>query len=128
MKPSDVDNDDDEFDRQFYLADDDEYIPNSDTGTNASSSWGDTTHGRFIFESERTRAREAEMQKRREAGGHHGQQGSMRQHQSNTAGQVTTNTTSSSLSSSYSSRNDISNATPRNNSYTQQQSVRIPVA
>ena len=79
MKPSDIDNDDDEFDRQFYLADDDEYIPNSDTGTNANTSGGDTTHGRFIFESERTRAREAEMQKRREAGGHHGQQGSMRQ-------------------------------------------------
>eukprot|EP00970_Alexandrium_tamarense_P011621 scaffold2552_cov172-Alexandrium_tamarense.AAC.20 len=53
-----------EFDRQFYLADDDEYIPNSD-----AQSGGNDAHGRFIFESERTRAREAEMQKRREAGG-----------------------------------------------------------
>ncbi len=48
---------DDEFDRQFYLAEDDEYLPNSDT-TNETS-------GRFIFESDVTRKREAEMEKRR---------------------------------------------------------------
>jgi len=56
---NDEDEDDDEFDRQFYLADDDEYLPNSDTATST------TTSGRFIFESETTRKREAEMEKRR---------------------------------------------------------------
>lgn len=61
------DDDNDEFDRQFYLADDDEYLPNADES--AGGDGANTTHGRFIFESERTRAREAEMQKRREAGG-----------------------------------------------------------
>eukprot|EP00986_Skeletonema_menzelii_P008810 scaffold3836_cov137-Skeletonema_menzelii.AAC.6 len=55
---TDGDNDDDdEFDREFYLADDDEYIPNSDTTHHST--------GRFIFESERTRKREAEMEQRR---------------------------------------------------------------
>ena len=59
------DNDhDDEFDRQFYLADDDEYLPNSDT----SSTTNDTSSGRFIFESEITRKREAEMEQRRKGG------------------------------------------------------------
>jgi pre-mRNA-splicing factor ATP-dependent RNA helicase DHX38/PRP16 len=51
---------DEEFDRQFYLAEDDEYLPNADTSTQ---------NGRFIFESERTKAREAEMQKRKQTGG-----------------------------------------------------------
>jgi len=60
MKPSDVDADDDEFDRQFYLADDDEGI---DAHTGGAGT---------IFESDRTRAREAEMKKKREAGGQRG--------------------------------------------------------
>ena len=52
---------DEEFDRQFYLAEDDEYLPNADSAT--------SQNGRFIFESERTKAREAEMQKRKQQGG-----------------------------------------------------------
>ncbi|KAL7483408.1 hypothetical protein ACHAW6_009063 [Cyclotella cf. meneghiniana] len=52
---------DDEFDRQFYLAEDDEYLPNADSQT--------SQNGRFIYESERTKAREAEMQKRKQHGG-----------------------------------------------------------
>eukprot|EP00804_Cyclotella_cryptica_P014633 CCRYP_012674-RA/>CCRYP_012674-RA protein AED:0.34 eAED:0.35 QI:0/0/0.5/1/0/0/2/437/1197 len=52
---------DDEFDRQFYLAEDDEYLPNADSQT--------SQNGRFIYESERTKAREAEMQKRKQQGG-----------------------------------------------------------
>ncbi|KAL7527338.1 hypothetical protein ACHAXR_001903, partial [Thalassiosira sp. AJA248-18] len=71
--------DDDEFDRQFYLADDDEYLPNSDAQT-SSNNEANASHGRFIFESERTRAREAEMEKKRQAsGGGAGAAGSMRQ-------------------------------------------------
>ena len=57
---TDSDYDNDEFDRQFYLAEDDEFLPNSDS-TNHST-------GRFIFESERTRKREAEMEQRRNNG------------------------------------------------------------
>ena len=52
---------DEEFDRQFYLAEDDEYLPNADGAA--------SQNGRFIFESERTKAREAEMQKRKSQGG-----------------------------------------------------------
>ena len=75
-KEDDEQEEDDEFDRQFYLADDDEYLPNSDAQTSANDA--NNAHGRFIFESDRTRAREAEMQKKREAG-QHGNVGSMRQ-------------------------------------------------
>ena len=66
-KMHEVDADDDEFDRQFYLAEDDEYLPNSDAAGNGGDNVN-ATHGRFIFESERTRAREAEMQKKQEQG------------------------------------------------------------
>ena len=60
---------DDDFDRQFYLADDDEYLEdNNAAAAQQQTSSGNATHGRFIFESERTRAREAEMQRRRDAG------------------------------------------------------------
>ncbi|KAL3801196.1 hypothetical protein ACHAWO_013989 [Cyclotella atomus] len=52
---------DDEFDRQFYLAEDDEYLPNADSST--------STGGRFLYESERTKSREIEMQKKRQLGG-----------------------------------------------------------
>ena len=37
IKPSDIDQDDDEFDRQFYLADDDEYLHNADDQAAAGS-------------------------------------------------------------------------------------------
>ena len=66
------DDEDDEFDRQFYLADDDEFVSNNNDGGSSTIADADNTngtHGRFLFESERTRAREAEMQKRRSAGG-----------------------------------------------------------
>ena len=52
---------DEEFDRQFYLAEDDEYLPNADSST--------SNNGRFIYESSRTQAREAEMQRRRQSVG-----------------------------------------------------------
>jgi len=51
----------DEFDRQFYLADDDEFVGNNDDGNN-------NTAGRFIFESNKTREREADMARRRQQG------------------------------------------------------------
>lgn len=57
---------DDEFDRRFYLADDDEYPQGGEGG---SGGGGGTDHGRFLFESDRTRAREAEVLRRREAAG-----------------------------------------------------------
>ncbi|KAL9186185.1 hypothetical protein ACHAXT_005423 [Thalassiosira profunda] len=75
VRPAEADGDD-EFDRQFYLADDDEFLPNADAQTAANEKNG--AHGRFLFESDRTRAREAEMQRKREAG-HHGQVGSLRE-------------------------------------------------
>ena len=50
---------DEEFDRQFYLAEDDEYLPNPDSNNSG-------TYGRFLYESSRTQAREAEMQKRKQ--------------------------------------------------------------
>ena len=56
-KPAD-DADGDEFDRQFYLADDDEYLPD-DSGQGT---------GRFIYESDRTKKREEEMARKRTAG------------------------------------------------------------
>ncbi|KAL7551372.1 hypothetical protein ACHAWF_014571 [Thalassiosira exigua] len=59
----------DEFDRRFYLEDDDEYVPDGGDAAAAGSDASNATHGRFLFESARTRAREAEMRKRREAGG-----------------------------------------------------------
>ena len=65
LKPGE-DEGDDEFDRQYYLADDDEaYVPSQDAS--------DPSHqhdlGRFLFESDKTRQREAEMEKKRRAGG-----------------------------------------------------------
>jgi pre-mRNA-splicing factor ATP-dependent RNA helicase DHX38/PRP16 len=57
--------DDDEFDRRFYLADDDEYPQGGEGGGGG----GGKDHGRFLFESDRTRAREAEVLRRREAAG-----------------------------------------------------------
>ena len=65
LKPGD-DEGDDEFDRQYYLADDDEaYVPSQDAS--------DPSHqhdlGRFLFESDKTRQREAEMEKKRREGG-----------------------------------------------------------
>ena len=51
----------DEFDRQFYLADDDEFVGNNDDGNG-------NTIGRFIFESNKTKEREADMARRRQQG------------------------------------------------------------
>ena len=61
-RPEEEGDDDGEFDRRFYLADD-------DTGVDDDGGGGDagTGHGRFLFESDRTRAREAEALRRREA-------------------------------------------------------------
>ena len=55
-EPADADGD--EFDRQFYLADDDEYLQD-DSGQGT---------GRFIYESDRTKKREEEMARKRTAG------------------------------------------------------------
>ena len=65
LKPGEEEGDD-EFDRQYYLADDDEaYVPSQDAS--------DPSHqhdlGRFLFESDKTRQREAEMEKKRREGG-----------------------------------------------------------
>ena len=53
---------DDEFDRNFYLADDDEFVVDS-SGDNAIGG------SRFLFESAKTRAREADMERRRQQDG-----------------------------------------------------------
>jgi len=51
---------DEDYDRKYYLADDDEYLPTSE----ATSS--DTNNmGRFLYESEKTRQREREMEQQR---------------------------------------------------------------
>ena len=65
LRPGDGDGDD-EFDRQYYLADDDEaYVPTQDSS--------DPSHqqdlGRFLFESDKTREREADMERKRQQGG-----------------------------------------------------------
>ena len=51
----------DEFDRQYYLADDDKYIP-QDSSSNTNQSLG-----RFLFESAKTKARQEEMDQKRES-------------------------------------------------------------
>jgi len=51
------DNENDEFDRQFYLADDDEFL----LGENENQ-----TMGRFLYESSKTKQREEEMEKKRQ--------------------------------------------------------------
>ena len=57
------DDDDNEFDRRFYLAEDDEFAHGGDGG-------GDVVdQSRFLFESDKTRAREAEMFRRHAAAG-----------------------------------------------------------
>lgn len=56
---------DEEFDRQFYLADDDEpFLMESSDSLN-----GNKNMGRFLFDSEKNRKRELELQKKRESGG-----------------------------------------------------------
>ena len=65
LRPGD-DEGDDEFDREYYLADDDEaYVPSQD----ASDPSHQQDLGRFLFESDKTRQREAEMEKKRREGG-----------------------------------------------------------
>lgn len=59
-----VDEQDEEFDRQFYLADDDAPFL-ADTSTNEMDS-------RFIYDSEKTRKREVEMQQKRESSNNRG--------------------------------------------------------
>ena len=59
-RPEEEGDDDGEFDRRFYLADD-------DTGVDDDGGGGDARTSRFLFESDRTRAREAEALRRREA-------------------------------------------------------------
>jgi pre-mRNA-splicing factor ATP-dependent RNA helicase DHX38/PRP16 len=57
----DDDEDDDEFDRQFYLADDDEFLLDENQ-----------TMGRFLYESSKTKQREEEMEKKRQEGSSRG--------------------------------------------------------
>lgn len=59
---------DEEFDRQFYLADDEEFIQES-TGNIGNDN---NTMGRFLYESSKTKAREEEMEKRKQMLGHAG--------------------------------------------------------
>ena len=50
---------DEEFDRQFYLADDEEFIQENQANNNQNM-------GRFLFESNKTKARQEEMEKRKQ--------------------------------------------------------------
>ena len=58
-KNNDDDDGKDEFDRQFYLADDGAFVAEDVGGSGGTGGGG--TMGRFLFESGRTRARQAEM-------------------------------------------------------------------
>ncbi len=61
---------DDEFDRQFYLADDEDY--NIQENNNGGD--GNNQMGRFLYESKKTKAREEEMERKKQT---HGNAGSM---------------------------------------------------
>ena len=65
--PGEMDADDAEFDRQFHLAGNDEYLPDAERASSNDAS-GNAARGRFIFESARTRTQEEEMELRRAAG------------------------------------------------------------
>ena len=67
-KPStyDDDDDDDDFDRKFYLADDDEYVYDETDGIQGGGGGGNQRNmGRFLYESNKTKQREEEMERRR---------------------------------------------------------------
>lgn len=58
--------DDDEFDRNFYLADDDKtYLPSQDPSADSSHQ---ADLGRFLFDSDKTREREKRMERDRQRG------------------------------------------------------------
>jgi pre-mRNA-splicing factor ATP-dependent RNA helicase DHX38/PRP16 len=59
--------DEDDFDRKFYLADDDEYVFDESDGRNNQGN--QRNMGRFLFESNKTRLREEEMERKRLKGG-----------------------------------------------------------
>ena len=63
-----VEDEDDDFDRQFYLADDDKaYVPDSHP-SGAGDAAASNDMGRFLFDSAKSRKREAEMEAKRQRG------------------------------------------------------------